>query len=160
MSDYVMAGYGTRAVMAVPAGDDRDYAFAKHFNIPVKNIFENTDISQKAFTKKITTVKLIHSDFLTGFTSAEASRRVVRKLEELNIGKGKVNYRLRDAVFSRQRYWGEPFPVYYKDGMPQMMDEKYLPLILPEVEKYLPTEAGALRWDVPKSGLGTAIKGR
>jgi len=142
VSDYVLAGYGTGAVMAVPAGDERDYAFAQHFNIPVKNIFENTDISQKAFTEKNTAVKLIHSDFLNGFTSVEALPRVVKKLEERNIGTGKVNYRLRDAVFSRQRYWGEPFPVYYKDGMPQIMDKKYLPLILPEVEKYLPTEAG------------------
>lgn len=142
VSDYVLAGYGTGAVMAVPAGDERDYAFAQHFNIPVKNIFENTDISQKAFIEKNTTVKLIHSDFLNGFTSVEAVPTVIKKLEERNIGTGKVNYRLRDAVFSRQRYWGEPFPVYYKDGMPQIMDKKYLPLILPEVEKYLSTEAG------------------
>lgn len=142
IGDYVLASYGTGAVMAVPAGDERDYAFAKHFNIDIINIFEGVDISKEAFTDKTTPTPLINSDFLNGLTVKKAMKLAIYELEQKGIGYGKVNYRLRDAVFSRQRYWGEPFPVYYKNGMPQMIDAKYLPITLPEVEKYLPTEDG------------------
>ncbi|MEQ5790249.1 leucine--tRNA ligase [Muricauda sp. NFXS6] len=141
ISDYVLASYGTGAVMAVPCGDQRDYDFAKHYNIPIPNIFEGVDISEEAFADKETTV-IANSDFLDGLPYKEAMKKIIAELERIGHGKGKVNYRLRDAVFSRQRYWGEPFPVYYVDGMPQMIEEKYLPLELPEVEKYLPTETG------------------
>lgn len=140
IGDYVLAGYGTGAVMAVPCGDERDYAFAKHFNLPIKNIF-NQDISEEAFTEKGGFV-YENSDFLNGLDYKAATAKVIEELEKIGQGKAKVNYRLRDAVFSRQRYWGEPFPVYYVNGMPQMIDEKYLPIRLPEVEKYLPTEDG------------------
>ncbi len=141
IGDYVLAGYGTGAVMSVPCGDQRDYDFAKHFNIPIPNIFEGIDISEEAFADKGKTI-IANSDFLNGLSYKEASRKIIDALEEMRQGKGKVNFRLRDAVFSRQRYWGEPFPVYYVDGMPQMIDAKHLPLELPEVEKYLPTETG------------------
>ncbi len=141
IGDYVLAGYGTGAVMSVPCGDQRDYDFAKHFNIPVPNIFEGVDISQEAFADKDKTI-IANSDFLNGLTYKQATKKAITELEKIGQGKGKINYRLRDAVFSRQRYWGEPFPVYYVDGMPQMIDEKYLPIKLPEVEKYLPTETG------------------
>ncbi len=141
IGDYVLASYGTGAVMAVPCGDQRDYDFAKHFNIPIPNIFEGVDISEEAFASK-DNVKIANSDFLDGMNYKKATKRAIFELEQIGQGEGKTNYRLRDAVFSRQRYWGEPFPVYYKDGMPQMIDEKHLPLTLPEVEKYLPTEEG------------------
>ncbi|MEX0289776.1 MAG: leucine--tRNA ligase [Flavobacteriaceae bacterium] len=141
IGDYVLAGYGTGAVMSVPCGDQRDYDFAKHFNIPIPNIFEGVDISKEAFADKEQTV-IANSDFLNGLNYKEATQKVIAELEKLGQGKGKINYRLRDAVFSRQRYWGEPFPVYYVDGMPQMISEEHLPLVLPEVEKYLPTETG------------------
>ena len=141
IGDYVLAGYGTGAVMAVPCGDQRDYDFAKNFNIPIKNIFKDIDISEEAFSGKEGTV-ISDSDFLTGLPYKEALQKAIEELEKIGQGKGKTNYRLRDAVFSRQRYWGEPFPVYYVNGLPQMIDEKYLPLRLPEVEKYLPTEEG------------------
>ncbi len=140
IGDYVLAGYGTGAVMAVPCGDERDYAFAKHFNIPIKNIF-NKDISEAAFADK-DGFELINSDFLNGLGYKLGTKKIIEELEKIHHGKGKTNYRLRDAVFSRQRYWGEPFPVYYVNGLPQMIDSKYLPIILPEVEKYLPTEDG------------------
>ena len=140
IGDYVLAGYGTGAVMAVPCGDERDYAFAKHFNIPIKNIF-NQDISEAAFASK-EGFQLENSDFLNGLGYKEATKKVIEELEKIGQGKGKTNYRLRDAVFSRQRYWGEPFPVYYVNGLPQMIDAKHLPIVLPEVEKYLPTEDG------------------
>ena len=146
IGDYVLASYGTGAVMAVPAGDDRDYAFAKHFKgakgmpEPI-NIF-NKDISEAAFTDK-DGMTYQNSDILNGCTNfSEAVAKVLAALEAKGAGKAKVNYRLRDAVFSRQRYWGEPFPVYYKNGLPQMIGEEYLPIHLPEVEKYLPTEEG------------------
>ncbi len=141
IGDYVLAGYGTGAVMSVPCGDQRDYDFAKHFNIPIPNIFEGVDISKEAFADKDKTI-IANSDFLNGLNYKEATKKIIEELEKLGQGQGKTNYRLRDAVFSRQRYWGEPFPVYYVNGMPQMIDEKYLPITLPEVEKYLPTETG------------------
>ena len=141
IGDYVLANYGTGAVMAVPCGDQRDYDFAKHFNIPIPNIFEGVDISEAAHTDKEGTV-IANSDFLSGLKYKKALKLAIFELEKRGIGYGKINYRLRDAVFSRQRYWGEPFPVYYKDGMPQMIDTKHLPIVLPEVEKYLPTEDG------------------
>jgi leucyl-tRNA synthetase len=141
IGDYVLAGYGTGAVMAVPCGDQRDYDFAKHFNIAIPNIFEGVDISEEAHADKDKTV-IANSDFLSGLPYKKAMKLAIYELEKIGQGKGKINYRLRDAVFSRQRYWGEPFPVYYVDGMPQMIDAKHLPIALPEVEKYLPTETG------------------
>ena len=141
IGDYVLAGYGTGAVMSVPCGDQRDYDFAKHFNIPIPNIFEGVDISEEAFADKATTV-IANSDFLNGLSYKKAVKRVIFELEKIGQGEGKINYRLRDAVFSRQRYWGEPFPVYYVDGLPQMIEAQHLPITLPEVEKYLPTETG------------------
>ena len=160
IGDYVLASYGTGAVMAVPAGDDRDYAFAKHFKgakgMPeMINIFDK-DISENAFTDK-EGMTYQNSDILNGCTNfSEAVAKVLAALESKGAGKAKVNYRLRDAVFSRQRYWGEPFPVYYKNGLPQMIGEEHLPIHLPEVEKYLPTEEGnpplgnatAWAWDI------------
>ena len=145
IGDYVLAGYGTGAVMAVPCGDERDYAFANFFKgqngmQAIKNIFDK-DISESAFGAK-EGFQLVDSDFLNGLGYKEATKKVIAALEEINQGKGKINYRLRDAVFSRQRYWGEPFPVYYVNGLPQMIDAKHLPIVLPEVEKYLPTEDG------------------
>ena len=140
IGDYVLAGYGTGAVMAVPSGDERDYAFAKHFGIEIKNIF-NQDISEQAFTEKGGFV-FENSDFLNGLDYKAGTKKIIEELEKIGAGKAKVNYRLRDAVFSRQRYWGEPFPVYYVNGLPQMIEDKYLPIRLPEVEKYLPTEDG------------------
>ena len=141
IGDYVLASYGTGAVMAVPCGDQRDYDFAKHFGIPIPNIFENVDISEAAHIDKEGTV-IANSDFLSGLKYKKALKLAIYEIEKRGFGYGKTNYRLRDAVFSRQRYWGEPFPVYYKDGMPQMIDAKHLPIVLPEVEKYLPTEDG------------------
>ena len=141
IGDYVLAGYGTGAVMAVPCGDQRDYDFAKHFDIPIKNIFEGIDISEKAHTEKEGTI-IANSDFINGLSYKEATDKVIQKLEKKHRGAKEINYRLRDAVFSRQRYWGEPFPVYYKDGLPQMIAAKHLPIRLPEVEKYLPTKTG------------------
>ena len=142
IGDYVLAGYGTGAVMAVPCGDQRDYDFAKFYDLPIPNIFEGIDISEEAFADKEKTV-IGNSDFLNGLNYKAATQKAVEALEEKGQGQGKINYRLRDAVFSRQRYWGEPFPVYYKGGMPQMIALEHLPLTLPEVEKYLPTETGA-----------------
>src|SRR5690554_5653299 len=157
IGDYVLAGYGTGAVMAVPCGDERDYAFAKHFGIEIKNIFDK-DISEAAYTEKGGFV-FENSDFLNGLDYKAGTAKIIEKLEKIGAGKAKVNYRLRDAVFSRQRYWGEPFPVYYVNGLPQMIDQKYLPIRLPEVEKYLPTEDGqpplgnasVWAWDIDKN---------
>jgi leucyl-tRNA synthetase len=141
IGDYVLASYGTGAVMAVPCGDQRDYDFANHFGIDIPNIFEGVDISEEAYGSK-DNVKIANSDFLNGMNYKKASKRAIYELENIAQGEGKTNYRLRDAVFSRQRYWGEPFPVYYVNGMPQMIDKAHLPIVLPEVEKYLPTEEG------------------
>jgi leucyl-tRNA synthetase len=145
IGDYVLAGYGTGAVMAVPCGDERDYAFANFFKgthgMPeIKNIF-NQDISEAAYGEK-GGFELVNSDFLNGLDYKNGTKKAIEALEEIGAGNAKVNYRLRDAVFSRQRYWGEPFPVYYLNGLPQMIDKKHLPIVLPEVEKYLPTEDG------------------
>jgi len=140
IGDYVLASYGTGAVMAVPCGDQRDYDFAKHFNIPIPNIFKDIDISEQACEDK--TAVIANSDFISDMPAKKAMKRMIYELEQRGIGSGKTNYRLRDAVFSRQRYWGEPFPVYYKNGMPQMISKDHLPILLPDVEKYLPTEDG------------------
>ncbi|WP_224487789.1 leucine--tRNA ligase [Robertkochia flava] len=151
IGDYVLAGYGTGAVMAVPCGDQRDHDFAGHFGLPVPNIFEGVDTSEEAFADKEHTV-IANSGFISGMGYKEASAKVIAELEKIGQGQGKINYRLRDAVFSRQRYWGEPFPVYYVNGLPKMIDAAHLPVELPEVEKYLPTETGepplgnATRW--------------
>ena len=150
IGDYVLASYGTGAVMAVPCGDQRDFEFAKHFNLPIPNVFEGVDITEEAFVDKQGTI-IANSDFLNGLGYAEAKSTIIERLESEGKGKGVVNYRLRDAVFSRQRYWGEPFPIYYVNGMPKAVDFQYLPLELPEVEHYLPTKEG----DPP---LGNATK--
>jgi leucyl-tRNA synthetase len=141
IGDYVLASYGTGAVMSVPCGDQRDYDFAKHFNIPIPNIFKDVDISEEAYPGKENTI-ITNSDFLNNLNYDQATEKIIAALEENGFGEGKINFRLRDAVFSRQRYWGEPFPIYYKDGMPHAIPAEYLPLRLPEVEKYLPTESG------------------
>ncbi len=144
VSDYVLAGYGTGAIMAVPAHDSRDYAFARHFSLPVVPLIEGCDVSEESFDAK--SGKMINSEGaelnLNGMEVKDAIAATKRFIEEKGIGKVKVNYRLRDAIFSRQRYWGEPFPVYYKDGIPHLLDESKLPLLLPEVDKFLPTESG------------------
>ncbi len=140
IGDYVLASYGTGAVMAVPCGDQRDYDFAKHFGLEIPNIFKDQDISESACEDK--SAVIANSDFISGMDAATAIRRIIDEMEKRGIGQGKINYRLRDAVFSRQRYWGEPFPVYYDNGVPRIIDEKHLPLRLPEVEKYLPTSDG------------------
>ncbi len=140
VADYVLAGYGTGAIMAVPAHDSRDYAFAKHFGLEIRPLIEGADVSEESFDAKEGV--MINSGFLNGLTVAEAIETARNFIEENKIGRIKTNFRLRDAIFSRQRYWGEPFPVYYKDGMPQMLPLDKLPLELPEVDKYLPTETG------------------
>ncbi|MDH4471448.1 MAG: class I tRNA ligase family protein [Fluviicola sp.] len=140
IGDYVLASYGTGAVMAVPCGDQRDWDFAKHFNIPIKNIFKDVDISEAAYAEKEGTIA--DSGFLTDLPIKKAMEAAIEAIEKKGIGKGKTNYRLRDAIFSRQRYWGEPFPVFYKDDIPQLVDDQNLPILLPEVDKYLPTEDG------------------
>lgn len=160
VSDYVLAGYGTGAIMAVPAHDSRDYAFARHFNLPIIPLIEGADVSEESFDAKEGTVmnspvegkNTLHNFSLNGLTVKEAIAATKKFVTENNLGRVKVNFRLRDAIFSRQRYWGEPFPVYYKDGMPQMVSAACLPLELPEVTKFLPTETGepplgnATRW--------------
>lgn len=141
IGDYVLASYGTGAVMAVPAGDERDFAFAKHFNLPLINIFKDQDISETAFTEK-GGFELQDSEFLNGLDYKQAVAKAIEALEENGFGQGKTNFRLREAVFSRQRYWGEPVPVYFKDGMPYTIPTEALPIILPEVDEYLPTKDG------------------
>ncbi len=140
ISDYVLAGYGTGAIMAVPAHDSRDYAFAKHFNLPIISLIEGADVSEESFDAKEGT--MVNSGFLNGLTVKEAIQKAKEYISENDLGNVKVNYRLRDAIFSRQRYWGEPFPIYYKEGMPYPVNEKDLPIELPEVDKFLPTESG------------------
>jgi leucyl-tRNA synthetase len=140
IADYVLAGYGTGAIMAVPAHDSRDYAFARHFDLPITEVVSGGDIEEASYDAKTGT--LINSDFLDGLEVSDAIRLAIDKLEAQGIGSGRINFRLRDAIFSRQRYWGEPFPVYYKNDMPYMLDESELPLELPPVDKYLPTETG------------------
>jgi len=140
IGDYVLAGYGTGAVMAVPGHDSRDYAFAKHFNLPILEVVSGGDLSKESYDAK--EGKLINSDFLNGLEVKDALKKAISEIEKKNLGKGKTNYRLRDAVFGRQRYWGEPIPIYYKDGIPYTLADNELPLILPEVDKYLPTEDG------------------
>ncbi|MFZ5551920.1 MAG: DUF559 domain-containing protein [Bacteroidota bacterium] len=143
VGDYVLAGYGTGAVMAVPAHDSRDHAFAKHFGLPIKQVVETPngfDLNAAAWEEK--SGKVINSDFLNGLEVKDAIKKCIAEVEKKNIGKGKTNYRLRDAVFGRQRYWGEPIPVYYKNGIPYTVEENDLPIVLPEVDKYLPTEDG------------------
>ena len=144
ISDYVLAGYGTGAIMAVPAHDSRDYAFAKHFNLPIIPLIEGCDVSEESFDAKegIMINSCGNGLDLNGMTVKEAISATKKFIEEKGLGRVKVNYRLRDAIFSRQRYWGEPFPIYYKDGMPYVLDESQLPLHLPEVDKFLPTESG------------------
>ncbi|MBQ7381964.1 MAG: leucine--tRNA ligase [Paludibacteraceae bacterium] len=140
ISDYVLAGYGTGAIMAVPAHDSRDYAFAKHFNLPIIPLIEGADVSEESFDAK--EGKMINSGFLNGMEVKDAIQAMKEYITNTGIGRVKVNYRLRDAIFSRQRYWGEPFPVYYKDGMPYTVDEKDLPITLPEVSDFKPTADG------------------
>ena len=142
IGDYVLADYGTGAVMAVPCGDQRDYDFAKHFDIPIKNIFKNISIENEAYTDKGTAI-IDQSDFLSGLPYNEAMKTIIKALEKQYSGEGTINYRLRDAIFSRQRYWGEPIPIYYKNKLPQPLELRHLPLQLPEIEKYLPTRKGA-----------------
>lgn len=158
ISDYVLAGYGTGAIMAVPAHDSRDYAFARHFDLPIIPLIEGCDVSEQSFEAK--SGKMMNSSngefSLNGLEVPEAIAATKRYIAEKGIGRVKVNYRLRDAIFSRQRYWGEPFPVYYKNGIPNLMPESALPLLLPEVDKYLPTETGepplgrAKNWVTPE----------
>ncbi len=140
IGDYVLASYGTGAVMAVPCGDQRDWDFATHFNIPIINIFKDIDISEAAYTEKEGVIA--NSDFLTGLEVKKAMAKAIEEIEIRQIGKGKTNYRLRDAVFSRQRFWGEPFPVFYQNDTPYMVDDAKLPVELPNVDAYLPTEDG------------------
>ncbi|MDF2517109.1 MAG: leucine--tRNA ligase [Sphingobacterium sp.] len=140
IADYVLAGYGTGAVMAVPSGDQRDYVFAKHFNLEIIPISDTQQIEEEADPNK--DGKYINSDFINGMTYQEAVPALIAKLEELKLGKAKINFRMRDAIFGRQRYWGEPVPVYFKNGLPYLIKEEELPLLLPEVDKYLPTESG------------------
>ena len=143
ISEYVLSGYGTGAIMAVPGHDSRDYAFAKHFNLPIVPVIddgEGHDMSESSYDAKAG--KMINSGIINGMEVKEAIAYIAGEVEKRGIGKSKINYRLRDAIFSRQRYWGEPFPVYYKDDLPYMLDESKLPLELPEVDKYLPTESG------------------
>lgn len=144
VSDYVLAGYGTGAIMAVPAHDSRDYAFARHFNLPIIPLIEGADVSEQSFDAKEGIIMNSEGPELNlnGLTVKEAIAATKKFIKEKGIGRVKVNYRLRDAIFSRQRYWGEPFPVYYKEGIPCMLDDKDLPLLLPEIDAYLPTEKG------------------
>ncbi|MBC7654319.1 MAG: leucine--tRNA ligase, partial [Oligoflexus sp.] len=140
IADYVLAGYGTGAVMGVPSGDQRDYLFAKKFDLPILQILDSQKIEKEADPTK--EGKYINSEIIDGLNYKEATSTIVNKLKEVGMGYGKINYRMRDAIFGRQRYWGEPVPVYFKNGLPYLIKEEELPLLLPEVDKYLPTESG------------------
>lgn len=140
IGDYVLASYGTGAVMSVPAHDSRDYAFAKHFELPILPVVEGGDLAKESYDAK--EGKLINSDFLNGLDVKEAIKKAISEIENRGLGKGKVNFRLRDAIFGRQRYWGEPIPVYYENGLPKPVKQEHLPLELPQVDAYLPTEDG------------------
>ncbi len=140
IADYVLAGYGTGVVMGVPSSDDRDYRFAKHFDLPIICVIEGTEELENPCEVKYG--KMINSGFLNGLDWAAAVEKAIQKAEELGVGKAKINYRMRDAVFSRQRYWGEPVPVYFKDDLPHLLDVDELPLVLPEIDQYKPTETG------------------
>ena len=159
IGDYVLASYGTGAVMAVPAHDTRDFAFAKHFDLPLLQVISGGNLPHESHDGKVGTI--LNSEFLDGLEVQEATRLIIEKIEEKGIGYGKIQYRIRDAIFSRQRYWGEPFPIYFEDGLPKAMADTDLPLTLPEVEKYLPTEDGepplarAQNWETAE---GSAIE--
>ena len=140
VADYVLISYGTGAVMAVPAHDNRDYAFAKQFGLPIKEVIKGGNIAKEAYEDL--KGECVNSDFINGLKPSDAIKKIIEEVEKRGIGTRKVNYRLRDAIFSRQRYWGEPFPIYYKDGIPYTLDESELPLELPLVDSYLPTEDG------------------
>jgi len=140
VAEYVLAGYGTGAIMAVPAHDSRDYAFAKHFGLPIREVISGGNISEEAYEAKEGTC--VNSGFITNMSAKEGAKAVIEKIMGMGIGYGTINYRLRDAIFSRQRYWGEPFPVYFRNEIPYILPEDELPLLLPEVDKYLPTETG------------------
>src|SRR5690606_9316817 len=140
IADYVLASYGTGAVMAVPSGDQRDYLFAKHFELPIIVVSDQQDISEQADPTKEGTY--INSGFLNGMRYQDAVTTLIQELESSGKSKATINYRMRDAIFGRQRYWGEPVPVYFEDGLPKLIEEHDLPLLLPEVDKYLPTETG------------------
>lgn len=140
IGDYVLAGYGTGAVMAVPGHDSRDWAFAKHFDLPIVEVVTGGDVTLESYDAKEGT--LVNSDFLNGLDVKDAQKRIIEEIEKRGLGKGKINYRLRDAIFGRQRYWGEPIPVYYENDIPKLLPDDQLPLVLPEVDKYLPTEDG------------------
>ena len=140
IGDYVLASYGTGAVMAVPGHDSRDWAFAKHFDLPIKEVVAGGNVAEEAFESKEGTI--VNSDFISGMEVKEAIQTICAKAEEMGMGEARINFRLRDAIFGRQRYWGEPIPVYYKEGIPHLMEDEDLPLNLPEVDKYLPTEDG------------------
>lgn len=164
IADYVLAGYGTGAVMAVPGHDSRDHAFAKHFNLPIKEVVAGGDVQAEAFEAKTGT--LVNSEFLNGLDVPEAIAKAISTIEEQKVGAGRTNFRLRDAVFGRQRYWGEPIPVYYDNGVPKPVKEEHLPLQLPEVDQFLPTEDGepplgrAKTWNYhPEKGVVSAPEG-
>jgi leucyl-tRNA synthetase len=140
VADYVLAGYGTGVVMAVPSSDDRDFRFANHFKLPIRMVIEGTEALENPTDKKHGV--MINSGFLNGMKSEDAIQAAIKKAQELGVGKPKINYKMRDAVFSRQRYWGEPVPVYFKDGIPYLIEEKELPLTLPKIDQYKPTESG------------------
>jgi leucyl-tRNA synthetase len=140
IADYVLAGYGTGAVMAVPGHDSRDYAFAKHFNLTIREVVAGGNLEEEAYAAK--EGKIINSGFLNGLEGERGHWAGIAKAEELGVGKGRTQFRMRDAVFSRQRYWGEPVPVYFKDGIPHLLEESELPLELPKIDAYLPTETG------------------
>ncbi len=158
ISDYVLAGYGTGAIMAVPAGDERDWRFASHFNLPIPSIFVGHDVATGALEDK--QAVLCNSDFLNTLTAQKAISKAIAIIEEKGLGSGRINYKLRDAVFGRQRYWGEPIPIYYKNGIPYPVEEKHLPIELPEIDAFLPTETGepplarAKKWNYhPEKGV-------